>query len=130
MQSLEEFINPSATKEGKPLLKAMRLHDTCGVNKAIIRAKKRIGLPYDYTFQQENNSYYCSELIWECYLRPDHTPIFEAHPMNFRAADGTMPQYWIDLYEQLGEAIPEGELGTNPNRMSQSEELHEVKSWY
>ena len=50
--------------------------------------------------------------------------------MNFRNADGTMPQFWTDLFSRLGEPIPEGEPGTNPNDMARSTLLQTVHRYY
>lgn len=58
------------------------------------------------------------------------TPLFTARPMNFRAADGTLPQFWADLFDQLGEQVPEGLPGTNPNDMAREELLEEVHRYF
>ena len=73
---------------------------------------------------------YCSELVWESYHRPDGRPIFPARPMNFRAADGSMPVFWSELFERLGEPIPEGLPGTNPADMSRDSALTEIRRWF
>lgn len=64
--------------------------------------------------------------MWESYRAENGTPLFTARPMNFRAADGTLPQFWADLFDQLGEQVPEGLPGTNPNDMAREELLEEV----
>ena len=50
--------------------------------------------------------------------------------MNFRAADGTLLQFWADLFDRLGEPVPEGLPGTNPNDMAQEELLEEVHRYF
>ena len=50
--------------------------------------------------------------------------------MNFRAADGTMPAFWTELFEKLGEPIPEGVPGTNPNDMAREGVLTEVGRYF
>ncbi len=50
--------------------------------------------------------------------------------MNFRAADGSMPPFWNELFAKLGEEIPEGLPGTNPNDMSRDTLLTEVFRWF
>ena len=49
---------------------------------------------------------------------------------NSRAADGTLPQFWADLFDQLGEQVPEGLPGTNPNDMAREELLEEVHRYF
>ena len=94
------------------------------------RAFGFLGLPYDCSFRPDNGKLYCSELVWESYRTPDGRRRFPARPMNFRAADGSMPAFWTELFERLGEAIPEGEPGTNPNDMAHDPQLYEVGRWF
>lgn len=130
MTALYEFLDKSARSDGRPVVVAMRLKDTTGIAASIARARSFMGQPYDYSFRPANGKMYCSELVWESYRRPDGGPIFPARPMNFRAADGTMPQFWVELFEQLGEDIPEGLPGTNPAAMAQEGALREVFRWF
>lgn len=69
---------------------------------------------------------YCSELVYESYLDDNGEHIFLARPMNFRAPDGSMPQFWVELYDALGCPVPEGVPGTNPNDMYMSPVLKPV----
>ena len=48
----------------------------------------------------------------------------------FRAEDGTLPQFWTELFARRGESVPEGVPGTNPNDMSQERTLREVYRWF
>lgn len=128
--ALERFLADAGAAEGRPLVVAMRLRDTSGLTASMRRAHNCLGLPYDYSFRPDNGRLYCSELVWESYRRTDGTPVFPARPMNFRAADGTMPRYWVALFEKLGEPIPEGEPGTNPNEMARDPQLREVGRWF
>lgn len=130
MTALDDFLNKSAKLNGRPAVVAKRLNDTTGVAAAVRRARTLLGLPYDYSFRPDNGHYYCSELVYESYRHPDGSPRFTARPMNFRAPDGTLPRYWAELFERLGEPIPEGVPGTNPNDMSRDVQLHEVHRWF
>lgn len=121
--------NPSPLPSGRPVVVAMRLKDTAGIAASVARARKALGASYDYSFLPDNGRYYCSELIYDHYRRPDGTRIFPARPMNFRAADGTLPRYWQELFERRGEAVPEGVPGTNPNDMAREPILREVCDW-
>lgn len=130
MTSLADFLARAARIEGRPAAIALRLRDTTGVARAVERARKLLGSPYDYSFHPDNGRYYCSELVWETYLTSDGSPIFPTRPMNFRAADGTMPAFWIELFDRLGESIPEGLPGTNPNDMARDPQLKCIGRYY
>lgn len=90
------------------------------IDKAIGRALEYLGRPYDWWYLPDNEAIYCSELVQKCFLYADGTPVFESKPMNFRDSQGRMPQFWIDLYERLGQPVPEGVPGTNPADMARS----------
>lgn len=66
---------------------------------------------------------YCSELVYESYLNEDGSHIFNAIPMNFRASDGSMPEFWTSLFARLGSPVPEGMPGTNPNSIARTENV-------
>ncbi|MDE6508044.1 MAG: hypothetical protein K2L04_06245 [Alistipes sp.] len=130
MTALSEFLDKSARIGDRPVVVAKRLKDTAGLTAAIARARSFIGQPYDYSFRPDNGRMYCSELVWESYLTPARERIFPARPINFRTADGSMPVFWIELFEKLGEEIPEGLPGTNPNDMARDSTLTEVFRWF
>lgn len=130
MTALQEFLDKSAYANGRPLVVAKRLKDTAGIAASVRRARTFLGQPYDYSFRPDNSRMYCSELVWESYLDSDGARIFPARPMNFRSADGTMPVFWIELFEKLGEEIPEGVPGTNPNDMARDSMLTEIYRWF
>jgi len=127
---LNEFLGDRAPDSRMPRAVAMRLLDTTGVAAAVARARSFVGRPYDYSYMPNNDKMYCSELVWESYLAPNGGHRFTARPMNFRAADGSMPPFWIELFEKLGEKIPEGVPGTNPNDMAREAILEEVRRYY
>lgn len=124
---MEDFIGSAAKIGGRPAVVVMRLKDTAGVAQSVARARTKIGAAYDYSFRPDNGKFYCSELVEAHYRRPDGRAVFEKQPMNFRAPDGTMPRFWVDLFERLGEEIPEGVPGTNPNDMARSPQLKRLK---
>lgn len=130
MTTLDEFLDKSATVDGRPAVVAMRLKDTTGIAASLLRARTFLGQPYDYSFRPDNGKMYCSELVWESYRMPDGRPIFPSRPMNFRASDGSMPPFWVELFERLDEEIPEGIPGTNPADMAQDSVLMEVFRWF
>lgn len=128
--TLKEFLDRSARIDGRPAVIAMRLRDTTGITASVTRARHFVGLPYDYSYRSNNAKMYCSELVWESYRDTLGRRIFPTRPMNFRAPDGTMPAFWVELFEKLGEAIPEGVPGTNPNDMARDPHFVEVGSWF
>ncbi|MCH5240429.1 MAG: hypothetical protein J1F38_09415 [Muribaculaceae bacterium] len=96
------------------------------VEQAITRAKSHIGEPYDWWYLPDNNKMYCSELVYESFLDANGNRIFNSIPMNFRDSSGNIPDFWIELFNKIGEEIPEGLPGTNPNDMFKSGFLRAV----
>ena len=86
--------------------------DTAAV---ITHAKSLVGKPYDDAFLPDNDAYYCSELIQVAF-----GDIFESKPMNWRDADGNLPEYWVKHFKKIHMRVPEGIMGTNPTDMSRS----------
>ena len=89
----------------------------------ISKAKSYVGLSYDPYFQPDNGKFYCSELVADCYFVPDvdkWIPYFKPQPMNFQSPDGTIPEYWVNLFDSLGVEVPQGVLGTNPNDLAKT----------
>ena len=80
----------------------------------------------------DNGKMYCSELVWASYLAPKTARrLFTARPMNFRAADGTLPQFWTELFApSRAKQIPEGVPGTNPNDMARESILECAGRYY
>jgi len=124
---LDAFVEAQKDELGNcPTIKQMRLIDTIGVSSFIERAKNLVGSSYDFTFLPDNDKYYCSELVYVCYVR-DGNPLFEAIPMNFCNSDGHFDPYWIDLFKEQEMEIPQGILGTNPNAMFNTFILKEME---
>lgn len=125
-----EFLEDATDINGQKGITVMRLTRPIDLMAAIDRAKAHIGQPYDWSYLPDNQKTYCSELVYECYLNAEGEPVFEASPMRFRDADGKIPTFWAELFERLGEAIPEGVPGTNPNDMSCAPILQEVHRYF
>ncbi len=122
---LEDFIRDfSEGADNQPVFELARLKGESrkALRSYVQRAKSHIGLPYDYHFLPDNGQYYCSELVYDSYVRADGSHIFHSAPMNFLDKDGNLPQYWSELFEQLGEEVPQGIPGTNP------QDLHAEKN--
>lgn len=119
--TLQDFINKSAAGY---VIKRVKL--PIATQEIIRLAKSHLGEAYDWSFLPNNGKMYCSELIYDCFLSNEGKHLFHASPMNFRDEAGNMPQFWIDLFQKLGEKIPEGILGTNPNDISKETILTEI----
>lgn len=98
---------------------------------AIERIKKLLGKRYDYVFNPDDDTYYCSELIYVSYLRPDGKPIFRMKPMTFRdKTTGETSPLWIEHFKRFKCDIPEGVPGTNPGDMSRSKAIRIVHRYF
>lgn len=115
-----------AQKDEGYRMDAKRLKGCSTLKESVLRAKDLIGRPYDFAFQPGLEALYCSELVYESFLNPDGSHIFHAAPMNFLSEDGTLNRYWTDLFDDLGEPVPQGLPGTNPQDMSKEKMLVEI----
>lgn len=94
------------------------------INNSITNIEKHIGKEYDFIFNANNDKYYCSELIQHNFLDSLNNPIFESINMTFKNKNnGKIDDYWVKYFEKLKNKIPEGEKGTNPNLLYNSEKI-------
>lgn len=93
------------------------------IPQAIQEGLKLVGKDYDYGYVLNNDKYYCSELIYDILLKANNNqPVFELNTMTFKSPEtGEFTQGWIDYFQKLNMAIPEGEPGINPGAMSRSD---------
>ncbi len=90
---------------------------------------KYIGKKYDDRFIMNNDSLYCSELVYEVFnASVKNEQIFHLQEMTYKEP-GTDKffQAWIDYYKSLNSIIPEGLPGINPGLISRSAYLHIVE---
>ena len=124
---LDTFFRQFTLRDGSlPVFEVKRLKDDARTAEFVENAKKYLGLPYDVTFLPDNGAYYCTELVYDSYLDEDGTPLFRSAPMNFKNADGEMPRYWEQLFARIGQSVPQGVPGTNPQAMSEEPVLRSV----
>ena len=124
---LDTFLRDFTLKDGSmPVFEIKRLKDDARAEASVENAKRYLGLPYDSSFLPDNDAYYCTELVYCSYLDPDGDPLFQAAPMNFKNADGEFPLYWTQLFGLLGQEIPQGVPGTNPQAMAAEPVLRPV----
>ncbi|WP_178988372.1 YiiX/YebB-like N1pC/P60 family cysteine hydrolase [Winogradskyella schleiferi] len=96
------------------------------IEEVISKAKLLVGNPYNTTYILEDEGYYCSEYIYEI-IKKDS--VFELEPMTFKDAEtNSFHKGWIEHYENLGIAIPEGKPGCNPNGMANSKTIEFIKN--
>ena len=89
------------------------------------------GKPYDKVFAIDNEAYYCSELIYEIFLRANaNRPVFDLQPMTFKNPDtDQILAAWEDYFSKLDVSIPEGKPGINPGGISRSPVLSIVYAY-
>lgn len=92
-------------------------------------AKSTIGKAYDDRFIYDNDSLYCSELIFNAFQNTSKTEnLFYLQPMTYKdPKTGTYFPAWIDYYDSLHSFIPEGLMGINPGLISRSPYLEPVE---
>ena len=112
--------------EGRSKIIVGRLKDEFQhtIKDAIIYAKSKMGIKYDELFLMNNNSYYCSELIFEAFAKDS---IFKLKPMTFLHPEtNDTLTVWKNYYSKLGISIPQKKLGINPGIMSLSEKIEMI----
>ena len=123
---LDSFLNRSFDNNKKPKVIVGRLKTQYHhiIEDAISYLKNKIGSEYDDEFLMNNDSYYCSELIYEAFKQDS---IFELKPMTFLDPETKKPlETWKDYYLDLGIDIPENKPGINPGNMSLSNNIEIV----
>lgn len=93
--------------------------------------ESKLGKKYDFLFLPDNDDYYCSEIIWLAFRKPNGKPIFESSPMSFKdKSSGEMSPYWVEHFKRRNAEIPEGVDGTNPGDMSRSKAIRMVHYYF
>ena len=126
LTDMKSFFNRSYDTSGSSKIIAGRLKDEFQhtIKDAIIYAKSKIGIKYDEVFLMNNNSYYCSELIFEAFEKDS---IFKLKPMTFLHPEtNDTLSVWKNYYSKLGVAIPQNEPGINPGIMSLSNKIEMI----
>ncbi len=124
--NLDDFINRSFDKNGNPKVIVGRLKKefTNSISNAVSYSKSKLEITYDEVFLINNETYYCSELIYEAFLNDS---IFEPKPMTFlHPKTKDTLKVWKEYYSDLNTNIPEGNPGINPGIMSLSNKIEMV----
>ena len=95
----------------------MRLKNNRGAKRYVANARNEVGKSYNLNFTPCDTALYCTELVRNCYLDKKGDPIFPESPLNFRDSESIMPDYWIWLFGLLGKDVPQGIMGTLPQKM-------------
>jgi len=123
---LKVFLNRSLDINNKPKVIVGRLKKEYrkSIRSAIGFIEKKVGTKYDEFFLYENNQLYCSELLYDAFLKDS---IFELQPMNYKYKDSNeFQKQWINHFKKLDSEIPQGKLGINPGTMSISAKIEIV----
>jgi len=119
---LQTFLGRSSDANGQPKVVVGRLKPALGylIPPALKEAHALKGKPYDKVFTIDNESYYCSELIYEIFLRAnDNKPVFTLRPMTFKDPNTEVAlAAWEEYFSKLGVPIPQGQPGINPGSIS------------
>lgn len=122
---LNDFLYPLNKKECSPKSVVGRLKKEYQylIPKSLEIGITLIGKEYDYGYVLQNDSYYCSELIYEILKQANNgQEVFPLNIMTFKSSDSDQTTTeWIEYFQRHGFPIPEGELGINPGAMSQSD---------
>ena len=124
---LKVFLSRSLDKNNKPKVIVGRLKKEYreSIRSAIEFIENQVGTKYDEFFLYKNNQFYCSELLYDAFLKDS---IFELLPMNYKYQDSNeFQKQWINHFKKLHSEIPQGKLGINPGTMSISEKIEIVQ---
>ena len=129
---LDTFLTDFTLKDGSlPVFDIKRADvDEKQARQFVENAKQFLGRQYDVYFLPDNDAMYCSELVYNSYVKEDGTHIFNEYPMNFLDENGDMPLYWTQLFAILGQEVPQGVMGTNPQQMSAEPVLTTVQTGF
>ena len=129
---LDTFLTDFTLKDGSlPVFDIKRADvDEAQARRFVENAKQFLGRQYDVYFLPDNDAMYCSELVYNSYVKEDGTHIFKEYPMNFTDENGEMPVYWTQLFALLGQEVPQGVMGTNPQQMSAEPVLSTVQTGF
>lgn len=130
---LEKFFRDAQKSDGNPVVVVGRLKPRLRrcIPAAIEKIKTLLNKRYDFVFDPDDDDYYCSELIYVSYLKPNGKSIFKMKPMTFRDKQtGEISPLWVEHFKRYKCEIPEGVPGTNPGDMSRSKAIRIVHHYF
>lgn len=124
---LDEFLLRSKDDLGHPRVMVGRVNDRIKrlIPAAVETARKNVGAPYNANFSLQGKGFYCTQLILQSFLQANQGKVvFTAHPMNFKEEkSNTFSAAWAHYFAELKQAIPQGQLGSNPGRLSRDPQI-------
>jgi hypothetical protein len=123
--NLELFLSRTLDENKNPKVMVGRVLDQFQPEIPIFikSAETYVGRPYDSYFNLQNDSLYCSELVYLTYKVRDCS-LFRIQPMTFKAPGVKQTfEEWQNYFDHLGVGVPEGKPGLNPGSISLSENL-------
>ena len=125
--SVDKFLKRSSDSDGNPKAIVGRIKSEYRkiIPAFVKEAKSYLGKPYDEVYKMDNDSFYCSELIYLAALKANNgIPFFYLDSMTFKDPDtGDFNPAWVEYYKNLNVKIPEGEAGINPGGISLSDKI-------
>lgn len=130
---IEGYLRPEKAKGCYPVSVVGRLKEKYRalIPDALKTGLGLIGRDYDYGFILGNDSYYCSELIYEILRKANNgKEVFPLNTMTFKSKETELTaKGWIEYFRKHKLPIPEGEKGINPGAMSRSDVIDIVYSY-
>ncbi len=123
--SLEVFRTPEKGKIARIVVGRLKKEYPFDLKQLIAYGKSQVGKKYDSAFIWNSNAFYCSELVYQMFANAGQSKAFLPKPMTFKEKGTTsFHPTWIRYYEKLGQEIPEGKIGINPNAMANSKSVN------
>lgn len=85
--------------------------------------KRVIGKKYNHYFLEQDEGYYCSELIQHLINSVYEREVIKSIPMTFVDEYGDVIEYWKIYFKECIEGIPEGLQGTHPSNIILCKEI-------
>lgn len=125
-RTVDEFVTDYQRHDGSyPEFSVYRLEDNSGAAEFISNEKQFLGEEYDIEFLMDNGKHYCTELVYDSYIR-NGEHLFELVPISFADGQGDINPFWTRIFGSLGVTVPSGQPGTTPEQMLLSPSLHYV----
>jgi cell wall-associated NlpC family hydrolase len=115
-QTMTDFLT-----ENQPV-DVLRLADL-DATAVLADARKHLGKPYNDSFYPDAAGFYCSQLVVSAFANQVKLP---ETPMSFGDGAEAISDYWQAYYDQLGLAVPLGQLGSNPAALAKFSALEYI----
>lgn len=101
-----------------------RIEDQTLARRSALLSLDYVGLPYNHTYIECEEAFYCSQLIHHVYNIANEGQFFEKHRLSYKDTKmREISRYWLDYYNNLGMDVPEGEPGSHPANLSLDERI-------